>query len=346
MGHTQRQGRNLLIRIAATALLVATLLVASSATAFAQSAAYDQYSSAAAEQYADGSGQPAPVGPEDPAYPGLADNQNPPQTGPPQAPTSDPDYGASKTVPPDPSETDPSQAPVGPADPAYPGPASQPQETFSQGLTNVLADLGAISQQLAALSFSPSTAATPPTATPLVAMVNPVTTVLDATSVVGGHPPGVAAPMVSTGNIIGGQGDGWTVVDPAVSPSNSVTGVTIGGNTGDPWTTYDSATGLPWEGSPADLATKGPHIVGSPSFANLPLMRAITSGLTSNLPDPGSMTVGGPSCSVLVDDCGDSDGDGAYLTDQNPGIYDNVPTERNADGSSISDDNKFNPYEE
>lgn len=279
------QERNPISKTAIISTVVATLLVTSAGGALAQSVAEDQYFK--------GSNQQAPVAPGDSADPGFAN--------------------------PDSAQANPSQAPVGPNDPAYPGLDSQPPETFSQALTQILADLDAISLQLAALSTSPSTTAAPPTTSPPgattpatvmtggsgtipvpvtsaptavlpgttpgqapTAIVNPFTTITSATSVANGLP-------YSSGLgdfVIGGNYEpAFTVVDECI-PSPAV--ACIGG--GDP--------------APSSFV---PEFVTNPNSSTDLALSAMWTQHNSNLID-----------TWLLDDPDDIDGDLRIVTDYDP----------------------------
>ena len=104
------------------------------------------------------------------------------------------------------------QAPVGPGDPAYPGLAAQPQQTFGQTLAGVSAELGGISQGLAALGqgSAPAAAQTPAASDPSAAV--PAFSA-PSTAVVGGTSP-EQAPVA--------------VVDPYSAAVNAVSAVGAG----------------------------------------------------------------------------------------------------------------------
>lgn len=136
MGFVGRGRWERIIRVAVSSSLAALLLIAGPGGALAQTVAQDQYS--------EGGVQQAPVGPGDPAYPGVTipAPSAPPAGGvtspapsgvttptpsgvtspaPPPSGLTSPTPPPSGLTSPAPSQGDPSQAPVVPNDPAYPG---------------------------------------------------------------------------------------------------------------------------------------------------------------------------------------------------------------------------------
>lgn len=303
MSSMQRREWNLVVRVAVTTLLIATLLMASPGAAFAQSAVEDEYG--------DGSNQQVPVGPDDPAYPGLA-NPEPTQADPSQVPAgpSVPQYsdGGDQQAPvgpedpanpdvaspaPSSSQADSSQVPVGPSDPAYPGLASQPPETFEQSLAGILTNLNSISQSLAILGQNTAPPVANPNATPPLATT-------PAPLMIGGGSPGADAPVAMIDPLSAIAGGASALGGGGSPPSSTVGGACTFVN---PWCfdagviggTGGSAGGTGYiSGLPSKPTGLFDSIIGGISFQHEQNMNRIW----------------------MYDDPGDSDNDNRVFTDR------------------------------
>lgn len=74
--------------------------------------------------------------------------------------------------------------------------------------------------------------------------------------------------------------------------------------------------------------------------------QTLSKTLISSNPTVASTTSTPNTRNPMVDDPGDSDGDGATITDAHPGQFDTDPTDRDADGSTFRDQNETDPNEQ
>ncbi len=340
--------------------LVVALLIASPGAAFAQSAVEGQYSNPPTDQYSNGGVQQtprqAPGGPGAPVNPGSS-----------ASPAPSPSQTASPA--PSPSQTDPSQVPVGPSDPAHHEPAPQPPETFEQALAGTLTDLNTISRSLPALSQNtapPGTAQDPNASLPEPAA--PASLVLGGTGT-------IAVPVTSDPTaVVGGASSG----QPSVAVINPFSAITSAASVGDACSEPVSSPGtMVLGGSPNSLCgtemqdgqgnTCGFYdrfgvLQGScPTAPSSTTIGSAVPTTESGAPDPafgpdailpnivrpmGTTATASPSCSIIVADCGDADGDGSIVSDINPGTNDADPEDRDRDGSDTYDSDPSDPNEQ
>lgn len=317
----EQRMRSLLGRVSILITLLAMLLVASSVPAFAQTAAEDQYASASSGQYQDGTNGRMPVGPNDPAYPSPPDPES--------------------------SQTDPSRMPESLDNHEDPGPARSPG-AFDQALKDVSANLDSIERSLTASTRSlPSTAGTTGSqsnVTPPAGDVSPTVTVGSASpeaQSAGATINSLSALLLSIIPSTTAIGNPWGSSTAGADQCGSDPGVFCvgGGDPLPPPTVVDQCTPGP------GVACIGGSVPPEPSGS-------FTGGSGSSVgpvPSPIGSLVRQANDNIitgwLVDDPGDSDGDGAVSTDLNPGTYDADPTDHDGDNQVFSDPDGSDPDE-